>query len=368
MSPAGRRPAGRARCAARTSTSPTPFVVAVPERDRRRPPPRAAARRSRSRRCEAVDDANPFVAFRPLPRVGGVRRGARHDRAARAAMIASSTRRSRRRRRRLHVTPFARADALSDALGLHRRRRRVGEGRDRQRRRQPQGPPPRARSCCTCWPPSARARAVARRCRSAAAGHRLVRQRRDRRGDAGAGGRLAARVFVPPHADPAWSPCLDELRRGDRRVPAARRRPAGRSVHAPLPRGGRRRRDPVHACRARRTRCASTAAARSAGRWRGSSSDGVGPPLDRVFVQVGGGALAACAGAGRPDERRDAEVCTPCRPRAARRCSGRGTRPPTRRRRRRRRRTGASACGRGSTSARRPPTASSTTRRTTGSR
>ena len=46
-------------------------------------------------------------------------------------------------------------------------------------------------------------------------------------------------------------------------------------------------------CRDPRTRSASTAGARSAGRWH----EILGHTLDRVFVQVGGGAFAACIGA-----------------------------------------------------------------------
>ena len=59
-------------------------------------------------------------------------------------------------------------------------------------------------------------------------------------------------------------------------------------------------------CRAPRTRGASTAVAPSAGRWRRIRGDVVGPPLDRLFVQVGAGAFAASAIAGFTDERRDA--------------------------------------------------------------
>ena len=284
----------------RRSTSPTPLAVALPER---RPTPTVTTCCScvptARARCADVDDPNPFVAFGAAAGVGRVRRRPRHDRRRRGRARAPGRRAvdagGRRRLPRHAVRPGRRAVRRAR---LHRRRRRVGEGRDRQRRPAATRPGTSSRSCCTCWRPSRWLGAWAVGA-TAAARHRLVRQRRARRGDAGRRRRLAARG-VRPAVRPTGG-----ARRGSTScgaeivdVPAARRRPARRSVRAtasarPSPPGRCR-----SACRDRRTRWCLDGG-RTIG-WEMADSRGGAEPLDRVFVQVGGGALAACVGAGLP--------------------------------------------------------------------
>ena len=64
---------------------------------------------------------------------------------------------------------------------------------------------------------------------------RLVRQRRARRGDARRAAAWPIEVFVPDWADPAVVARLDRTGRRDHHVRATRRRSAGRPVRAPVP-------------------------------------------------------------------------------------------------------------------------------------
>ena len=230
--------------------------------------------------------------------------------------------RDARRRLRRHAVRAAR-DVVSAAVGA----RRVGEGRDRQRRRQPQGPPPGDDPAA----PARRRGAAAGRAVAPAAGHRLVRQRGDRRGHAGRSGPTGrSTCSCPTWAAPAVLDLLASL--GRDRSPRARGAPTIRPATRPC--CGSARPSPPgpsrSACRARRTRCASTAGARSAGSWPTPAST-----LDRVLVQVGGGAFAACTGWGLgAGVRLDAVQTEGCAPlaRAWRRIGELGLAPTTCRR------------------------------------
>ena len=205
-------------------------------------------------------DPNPFVAFGPRLAWWAFARTPRDDgggvRRASTRTLADG----------FTVTAFARLAARSSERD---RRERVGEGRDRQRRRQPQGPPPRARSCSTSWRPSrsgssTRARpplAIASCGNAAIAAATLaaagrVADRRVRADVGRAGGARAARVARRAASTRA---------RGGPTTRRATRACTGSGRPSPP---GRCR----SACRDRRTRCASTAGARSGGRWLPSSS------------------------------------------------------------------------------------------------
>ena len=226
-------------------------------------------------------------------------------------------RRARPRERRRRVRASRRSRARRALSGAARRDDGVGEGRDRQRRRQPQGPPPRRRSCSTCAPPSRSAcadRPAPRRWRSPrAATPRSPPRRWPRRAE------WPIDVFVPDWADAGRARRRSSaLGRVDHRVRAARRRPAGRPGRAAVPRGGRRRRGAVQ-------RAGTGERAVPRRRPHDRLGDGRRRPsaLDRVVVQVGGGAFAACIGWGLGRRR---PRSTPCRPRGARRWRGRGER------------------------------------------
>ena len=273
-------------------------AVALPERRRRRSAPRRCRSCGGWRRCAATDDPNPFVDYDADLAWVGVRRSARHDRRRQDRARPRARRRGRRGRRhrvpRHAVRPIRRAVRRA---GVHGRRRRVGQGRDRQRRREPQGTSPVHRRCLHLRaaellglaPWSAR---VGR-----PAGDRLVRQRRACRGDARPRRRRGRSTCSSPTGPtPAVVARLTEL---GRRTPRASDAPTTRlatrrccaSVRRSTPGRCRSR------CRGRRTRCASTAGGRSGGRWPSPRHRPAGAGPDRVFVQVGGGAFAACVGA-----------------------------------------------------------------------
>ena len=200
------------------------------------------------------------------------------------------------------VTPFARSDvAVDDA-----RRRRLGEGRDRQRRRQPQGPPPRDDPAPPAggrgargWP-SGRGRPLAiASCGNAAIAAATL----------AAAGRVADRGV--------------RARLGRRRPCSTCSRRSGASITT-CP---RRADDPPGDPAVLRFREAVAAGAvpfsvqgpenalcLDGGRTIGWELADAGVDLDRVVVQVGGGAFAACVGLGAR------------RRRAPRRRAGRGLR------------------------------------------
>ena len=249
------------------------------------------------------------------------------------------------------VTPFARADALSDALGfaddggvwVKDETGNVGRAATR--------PATCSRSCCTCRRPSCSAW---RRSRAAAAGHRLVRQRRARRGHAGRG-RPAwpLEVFVPPWADPS---VVDALRRAA--APRSRSARGATTTRLAIPCVHRFReavaagavpfsvQGPENALclDGGRTIGWEMGDASSARRSTGSSCRSAAARWPRASAE-----RWPSAAVGRPG-------CTPCRPRAAPRWPGPGERASSARRRARPRRTGTSACGRGRTSPARRPT------------
>ena len=172
----------------------------------------------------------------------------------------------------------------------------VGEGRDRQRRRIAQGPPPRPDPAPPASGRGARSAAGAR-----AARDRVVRQRRDRRRHARPARRLADRR-VRPDLDERRrrAACSSGSARGSTRAnDAPPIRPATRRCCA----SGRRcaavrSRSP---CKARRTRCASTAGAR----WDGRSRDALPGRRAMAGDRAGrrwraGGVRRRRARAGRP--------------------------------------------------------------------
>ena len=161
---------------------------------------------------------------------------------------------------------------------------------------------------------------------------------------------------------PASLDLLDALGADDHRVRAARRRPAGRPVRAAVPRGGRRRGIPFSVQGPENALCLD--GGRTIG-WE--LAERRRPALDRVVVQVGGGALAACVGPG-PRRAGVHPARTPCRPqgcaplaRAWRRAGELGLAPDAAAR------AGPSCMTPWDRARTRSPTGSSTTRPTTGS-
>ncbi len=196
------------------------------------------------------------------------------------------------------VTPFARSDALSDELGFSDRRRRVGQGRDRQRRREPQGTPPVHGAVAPAGRRVARARAMVvgtsgrPRLAIASCGNAALA--------AATLARAAAwpiEVFVPDWADPAVVARLTEL---DAVITTCERRaddPPGDPTVL-------RFREAVDAGAVPfSVQGPDNALCLDGGRtigWEISEIPDADVPSqapDRVFVQVGGGAFAACVGA-----------------------------------------------------------------------
>ena len=176
-----------APCAVAVVDIATPLPVALPERDARRPAPRAAPRRSRRAPAARVDDPNPFVRFGPRLAWWAFAARQRDDRDGRLASsstrrVAQPASRSRRSRRRRTSCPDSTRPAgcgsrtrPGNVGGSHKARHLVGDPAAPARRR------------------AARPAAVER----AAARHRLVRQRRNRRRHAGAVVGWPIDVFVP---------------------------------------------------------------------------------------------------------------------------------------------------------------------------
>ena len=129
-------------------------------------------------------------------------------------------------------------------------------------------------------------------------------------------------VFVPDWADEHVLGLLASLGATVTPLPAAGERPAGRPGGAALPGGGAGRGDPVRRPGARQRPVPRRRAHDRLGAARDADVD-----LDRVVVQVGGGAFAACTGWGLgPGVRLDtvqAEGCAPLE-RAWRRAAERG--------------------------------------------
>ena len=215
-------------------------------------------------------DVNPFLAFlTPTSRGTAYAAANGLTDAARAAIVAEldDAVSDRGRGAGFVPTPFGRADALSDALGFtddggvwvkdetgnvagsHKARHlftillhlRAAEILGWHRGRQPSGR--RSRSPRAATPPS--------------------RQRRSL-----AAAEWPIDVFVPTWTSDGFGDELDRLARPCAPVRAAGERSARRPVRAPLPRGGRRRRDPVQRAGPGERAGASTVAARSVGRWR----------------------------------------------------------------------------------------------------
>ena len=224
-------------------------------------------------------------------------------------------------------------------------------------------PPPRARSCCTCVAAEALGLGRSRSGRPPA-GHRLVRQRRDRRGDAGRSGRRG-RSRCSSRRGPTPAVLGLPRRRWAPTVTRARGAPTTRRATRPC--CGSARPSTAGPCRSG-VQGPENALCLDGGRTIGwemaDRRRSTAIVLDRVVVQVGGGALAACVGAG-------VSAAGAVRPR--RRAGARAARRWRRawdRRAGRRRPSGAplgradDAVGRSRT---RRPTGSSTTRPTTGS-
>ena len=224
-----------------------------PSRRRRcRPRPRAPSSRRR-----AVAIGRRGQPFRPLP-IAPVRGRPSRERRRLPRHRAATGRRRRGGRRPRVRRHTVRAEPVA---------RRVGEGRDWQRRWVAQGPPPdgigdlaRRRADRPLTSP----------------GHRQLWQRGTRRcGHRKGGG-------APPHGARTdvgrrgGDRSLARARCRDRGVPPTRRRSAGRSVCAPIPRGGRLGCRALLVPRARRRARRSTAAGRSATRsptpaWRSTT-------------------------------------------------------------------------------------------------
>ena len=248
----------------------------------------------RSHRCAPVDDPNPFIAFGRHLAWHAFAAHARHvgrRRATRSSV--SSTRRSPRSRARASSSrSSARRHALSEELGF------AADGgvwvKDETGN---VGGSHKARHLMTILlhlraAETLRTRAVDVLRRApplaiASCGNAAI-----------AAATLAAAVewpitvFVPPWASSDGdSTCSSDSARSCRsaHVSTATRRATRAST------ASARRSPPVRsrsACRVRRTRCASTAVAPIG--WE--MTEVLGHLLDRVFVQVGGGALAACVG------------------------------------------------------------------------
>ena len=264
----------------------TPYPFTCPRSSPDRSPPRAApARRSRRPRSDVLDDPNPFVAYGP--RMAWWAFGAAHG-MTEAALVAlarevgDGLRRSRRSaahdldlRRGAPTTVWVK-DETGNVGGSHKGRHLAG---------------------ILLHLRAAEALGLGDG-RSAAAGDRLVRQRRDRRGDAGPACRVAAAgvragvgaagvlaLIESLGADIVVCPRRDDDPPGD---PAMLRfREAVAAGALPFTVQG-----------------PENALCLDAGRTLGwEIADAVGAPggpavLDRVVVQVGGGALAACVGWG----------------------------------------------------------------------
>ena len=265
----------------------------------------------------AARRSEPVRRLRPAAGVVGVRRA---NGMTEQACIGADPRRGRRVRRSRRSP---RSAPLSAELGA----RGVGEGRDRQRGRQPQGPPPRDDPA----PPAGGRSAADGRALAAAARHRVVRQRGDRRRRPSPPGvDWPIEVFVPDWADER---VLDRARASSaRRSPTARAARATRRATRRCCGSGRRWR-PVpsrSACRARRTRCASTVGARSAGSWPTpawrSTVSSCRSAAGRSPRAPAGGSAPACA-----STRVQAEGCAPLA-RAWERAAGAGARARSRRR------------------------------------
>ena len=178
------------------------------------------------------------------------------------------------------VTPFAAQRSRLPRTG-------VGQGRDRQRRRQPQGPSPRRPPP----PPPRRRGARARRTLAAAAGHLVVRQHGDRRRDAAQRSEWPIEVYVP---DWARRPCATIEAIGAESssasaAPTTHRDPAVLRFREAVAAGA-----VPFRCRVRERLCLD--GGRTLG-WELADAPAAGS-LDRIAVQVGGGALAACIGWG----------------------------------------------------------------------
>ena len=194
------------------------------------------------------------------------------------------------------VTPFARADALR-RLGFTARRRRLGQGRDRQRLRLAQGPPPlghraRAPRRGGASDPALAGRPLAiATCGNAALAAAVVARAAGRQLD----------VFVPPDADPV---VVDRLRGlGATVVVCARARRARRSDRTAAPCGVDAGAVPF-TCQGNRERPRDRGR-RDARLGAGSPRSGrTGGPLDRIVVQVGGGALPSACSPGLAEARR----------------------------------------------------------------
>ena len=291
--------AGRAPCAARTSTSPTPLPLALsrtrPTRDRhhvlqlvQRGSRRCAPPTTRTRSSPTGRAWRGTASPRPRHDADAARRAGRQLDAAIAAVAGTGFR----------VTPFDRADALVRRARLRDRRRRVGEGRDRQRRRQPQGPPPRSRSCCTCcaaealglapWRRSDRPPLAIASCGNAAIAAATLAARR----------RLAARRVRP--AERATRRCSALLRAAA--APTIVAVPAPRSATRPAIRActGSARPSPTGRCRSRVQGTENVLVPRR----RAHDRLGDGRAVRRRHRSIGcssrsaAGALAACVGAG----------------------------------------------------------------------
>ena len=219
--------------------------MAVPPGDAHRPPPRPPRRRFGT--CDRTGRRGDRLT-EPLPPprpTSGLGRGGSRPRDDRGR-----TRRSRPRDRRRHRPSRRigfRHHALPTGSGPVRRprvlggRRRVGEGRDRWRGGQSEGTPPHVDPAAS---PGARGHGLARR--TAAARHRLVRERRPRRSDARRRRGLADRRLRPDVDERGVRAPPRRTRRADPPVRTLRRRPAGRSGDAAVSRGRRGRSGALH--------------------------------------------------------------------------------------------------------------------------
>ena len=267
---------------------------------RTRPTPTATTcctRRGASRRARAADDANPFVAFRPHLAWDAFAAAQRDDARRRLRSSPSSTRDRGRRRHRVRGHAVRAQPTRSSTRSASPPTAACGSRTRPATSAAATRPATCARSCSTCvaaeslglapWASPAERPPLA----IASCGNAAI-----------AAATLAAAVDV---ADRRVRAARGPTRRCSTRSTALGAPIVSRARAAPTTRratracsGSARPSPPApsrSACRARRTRCASTAAARSAGRWPRSLGR---LTLDRVFVQVGGGALAACVGAG----------------------------------------------------------------------
>ncbi len=255
------------------------------------------------------------------------------DRAARGGTRSSRRRQPVRRLRPADGVVGVRTGARDDRGRVDRPRRRGGRRLRRDPVRRPRSRLPRTRcgsrtrpatsvaatrvvispaSSSTCASPrrSGWANVPARRWRSRRAATPPSPRRRSRNGPSG---RCACSSPTGRHR-----PCC---RRSKRWVPRSSCANVAMTIRPAIRRccGSARPSPPVPCrsrCRGRRTRCASTAAARSVGNWPTRSARPADPAvLDRIAVQVGGGALAACVGWGLgPGVRLDTVQAQGCAP------------------------------------------------------